>query len=669
MPKLLETENSHYYNRPVVPCGFNLHKSPRGSLRVVMPNYLILAQDQSTARALGAIFDLQGEPPLDHPDLDPRCEVLEHFCSRLGVDGFNRLSLRIENALQKGMGEDLVVLVDAVRLSNLNPLNEAATWDTIIAMLILAFPEVRWVFGSISVKGLLNDAEKIIKSHSLGTFISPIVHDPLFDPTGLRSLVRMNANRALGNVVDPISPIPVRNASAAAIDDEEAYALLHAYSAYRFGFLADAVTSWTQMRELFQGSPGIHGYSVLFEDINLHFPDRPEQIHLSDFQKRGAPRPPGMEPESCPALGYDDGPWSQKCFRIIVTGGYSGSGTNTAGINKAWLDEHQPGYNGLVMKPVGGIFDFWRKSGLLERLCDGKAQGQSKEFHWPPQIEDGPIEASRHSAPGKLMLLATHLVRRADALRQEASLVRECLRGAVLATDALELLGFRTPTLALQALCLKHEFEVKAEVAFMGVGHHFELELRFQEMGRDVEIAANFFQQKRRSLAYYDSLVSIINRIMLVFREAGQFDEEQECLRRQRRWNRMLSFHRHARNPGMWAINIILGYAELLVSSFPALIFAVLGWWLVLTLAWLAIGLDWSWPVVVNAIKATIGSFIGANLLDLPEKIKNSFGTYPLKPEHWAYLGQLGLSLVSAIIGYFHLGVFVSYFYSTVARK
>jgi hypothetical protein len=146
--------------------------------------------------------------------------------------------------------------------------------------------------------------------------------------------------------------------------------------------------------------------------------------------------------------------------------------------------------------------------------------------------------SNEHSAPGKIMLIAQNLLCRAENMRSSANTVEECILGAVLANDALELLRYKTPTLALQALSLKHEFEVRAEVAFLGVGHHFDLSKRFEELTREISVASRFFNKDTRKASELDALVSIGTRLMLLFREAGHFDEELKCLAKIRSWHR-----------------------------------------------------------------------------------------------------------------------------------
>ena len=470
-----------------------------------------------------------------------------------------------------------------------------------MAMLIITFPEIRWVFGMVS-----GENDEFPESwHSLAALLCKPQRDPLFDPSGLRDFVRKTTMRSRDEKRKHlISDLPRREKQAASIDEEQSYSLFHAYTAYRFGYRADEVRSWALMNSLFakgEGNPKnnpianslplSHGFDLLLEDVNLSFPDKPGSTHLSTFETHQDEegRQQGRE-FHCPLLGYDQkgNKEENSCFRIIVSSGHSGADAEKMQANETYVKRNKPDGNGFVLKPVGGMFDLWQKAGLFARLIPDERSEMNRQhrgcapgFFWPPQFSGDGSEAGGHSAPGKLMILAQHLVRRAETLRGSANTVEGCLHGAVLATDALELLRYQTPTLALQALELKHEFEVKAEVSFLGVGHHFDLKLRFKELEEEVRVAARFFQKGRRQAAELDALVSIGNRLMIIFREDGHFDEEQLCLAQIRFWHRRLRLGQSS-GPLDFLGQIAVGYAEFLLAKPSRLIVALGIWYLVM---------------------------------------------------------------------------------------
>ncbi|MBK5275585.1 MAG: hypothetical protein JJE30_11105 [Desulfuromonadales bacterium] len=637
-----------------------------------MSQYIIFAQSDATARALGAWLEMVGEPSLK-PELHDDSRVIIHKGQNTGgiergVLAYEHLVRRIEKSAADATGSfplnEIVVLVDAVNPSALNPLAEGGGWNSLIAMLILTFPEIRWVFG-VGAKN--NELEEY---HSLMSLLAKPRRDPLFDATGLRDCVRRRINENL-----PVKNFPIRIERAAAIDEETNYALFHAYIAFRFGYRADAVRSWSLMHYLFnlpkddlpeaKNNNG-HKFQLLLEDVNLNFPDKPGRIHLSTFQpfthkkdgKQG-------RAEHCNLLSGDPLLETSR-FRVIVTSGHSGADREKMQDNVDFVKGYKSaGGHEFVLKPVGGMFDLWDKSQLFLRLDPRKGheyagthRGQAPGFHWPPEAGEDAEGAGGHSAPGKLMVIAHNLVRRADRMKDLANTVEECIRGAVLATEALELLRYQTPTLALQALCLKHEFEVRAEVAFLGVGNHFALKPRLSELEREVKVASQFFQKNRRIAAELDTLVSIGNRLMLIFREAGQFDEELECLARIRKWHRKLRL-RHVDNPFKKSAQFVMYYAEWLLESPGRFIWAIIGWFLAF---WLTLN-----------IASFIPEFAPILSLDKVLDIDNASTAWNVfisnNPGGVNTIPQFVINAAATTVGIFHLGVFISYLYSAVTRK
>lgn len=623
-----------------------------------MPQYFILAQSETTARALGEWLELLGEPPVKDPDKDSRVIVQKEQTvgsEERPILAYEALVRQIETRTAAQHGaiplNEVVILVDSVKPASMNPLTDGdgGGWYALLGMLILTFPEIHWVFGVIGNDTSIIDLRAY---HTLSSLLAKPRRDPLFDATGLRNSVRVSINNAIDD-----GNLPVRKHTAAAIDEEVSYALFHAYAAYRFGYRADAVRSWVLMGHLFSETAEKHEFDLLLEDVNLNFPDKPERTHLSTFAeyKHDKDGQTGRA-KHCPRLAQGE----PSRFRIIVTSGHSGADAEKMRKNREFVEADKGRERcGYVLKPVGGIFDLWTQAKLFKRLPRRKEAGHRIQpgyapgFYWPPPSTELAEESGGHSAPGKLMLIAQHLVRRADALRDFANTVDECIRGAVLATDALELLRYQTPTLALQALSLKHEFEVKAEVAFLGVGHHFDLTRRLDELECEVKTASRYFQKRRRRAAELDTLVSIGNRLMLVFREAGQFDEEQICLARVRAWHRKLK-RIQERNPIDFVANGVMGYAEWLLASSTHFFSALVFWYIALVGLWWWGGFQEKEGLLDCALSAWKAFTVGESSFDSAKV---------LLPEHFV------LHIVASAAGLFHFGVFISYLYSNVTRK
>ncbi len=633
-----------------------------------MQKYFILAQSKTTAHALSAWLEILGEPSLKNME-DARLILGTEYTSA----GTGRIRICYDNLVGKfgalvfeHRGGDLceiIVLVDSIKPSALNPLAEGEDWNTILAMLILTFPEIRWIFGVIAMDE--GDKGFPVQEHSLLSLIFSPRRSFLFDPNGLRIFIRKNINK---NEVISGGTVPVREMRAAAIDEEESYALFHAYTAYRFGYRADVVHSWALMGHLFgKAEESPHGFDLLLEDVNLNFPDKPGRYHLSSFNKyRHEVDGLTGRAKHCPQLSAEE---ESSDFRVIVTNGYSGADADKIAANRRFIESYKGKDNtGFVLKPVGGIFDLWEKTKLFKRLprrredSGGQVvqQGHPDGFVWPPPLTESAEKSGGHSAPGRIMLIAQHLVQRADALLKSTHSLEADIHGAVLATEALELLRYQTPTLALQALSLKQEFEVRAEVAFLGVGHHFELKRRFRELEQEVHAASRYFQKKGRHRAELDVLASIGNRLMLVFRAAGQFDEEMHCLVRVRAWHRQL--RKRLVKPWQLPVQWLMSYTEWLLAAPKNFIGVLIIWYFVLVALYLPLvpvlpPENWPKGLPYNSLLIAFSDTWHAfSFGESNETIRTS----------WSGFGH---QILSSVSGLFHFGVFISYLYSVVTRK
>jgi len=254
---------------------------------------LILAQDPRTAEALRAVTALR-----DVNVTDEYTRVVDDGRSQNPSRAFREVAGWLDKAVASASfpTDQVVVFVDAVRADALNPL-ESHGWDALIAMLILAFPEVHWVFGHSPSPSEGADLWKsVTRWHSLTSFLSGFDGSPLFDGSGLRqhvvNRVKTKKDDESGASLAPL--VPERREWAAAVDEESSYAILNAYICYRFGFRAWPVTSDELFRELFAGNDqddkdvdSANEASLTFEDLYLGFPDKTDDsLHYSNLQKR-----------------------------------------------------------------------------------------------------------------------------------------------------------------------------------------------------------------------------------------------------------------------------------------------------------------------------------------------------------------------------------------------
>jgi hypothetical protein len=427
---------------------------------------------------------------------------------------------------------------------------------------------------------------------------------------------------------------------AAVIEDETDYALMHGYAAYRFGFRTEVVTSLQQMearfrREEFNGKEEIEGkrhpYRLILEDMRLQFADKQADIRLSKPEDRA---------RHCNLLADEN---DDSDFRFMISTGQEATVDDLWATNKWHLDNKRCGFGKLLMKPVGGPLALWRETDLRNQLHDGQAHG----FVSPPaEIMDDLYDG--HGAPGKLALVASTMIDRARRVLASADTPREYLLAAVLAGDAFELLGGKTPTMSLDAIKLKHVSEVRAECAFIGAGFHADLTDRFNEIHRDVGSVGRWYHPKQRKQAELDAKTTIYNELVKVYRDVGQMEEENQCLMQFRSMNRKLErpkgFWRF--NPFSWSLHVIVSYGEWLMGRFWRIAFASVVWLFAFVLfAWQMDGQENFAKHLARQLNWMSG---GTN-------------------EDTLFLAWL--SSAANVVGVFHFGILVSYLYSLISRK
>lgn len=618
-----------------------------------MIRYIILTQSKVTANALEACikaFDV-------HAKKDEYERIV--WENARDVSDFRRIAERMES-LAKGDADIIprnrvTVLVDSIRLEALNPIGENG-WGVVVAMLILAFPEFRWVFG------VCTGIEPLPKKWSLAS-MGWAPSDPLFDGDGLRDYVRQLAAR---ENKDLAGFLPSRGKLAAALDDEVSYGYFHAYAAYRFGFRAHAVTSEQLAVELFGRTSQRKADRVendkmrlSLEDLYLNYPDHssgnlgssntPDEngkkdIHLSDLDHRN---------QALPGLGE-----KSKCFRVFITTGQRRRGNGDVwNTNREFRNNlRQEGRLGTMLyKPVAGIFSLWEESHLMRKLrpSPGKGRrGYAEGFIWPPICDENTDGNSHgHSAPGKLLEVASYLINRADTIYHESSSVEDAVQGAVLATDALELVGGRTPTTALEALALKHQLEVTAGCLFYGAQFNLLIKPRLQELRQDIRYIGKWFNRQLRPQSEMNAELGIVSELARIFREYTEFDEERICLNRVRDLCRELWVRKY---PWQAVIYPLRWYIDFLMGSLTRLVCAIIGWAVVLWGIFYNIPIPKSPPAdpIQNALVGTLDSF---------------FQTQP-SPDFSQGWG-LAVSALAIIAGFIHLGIFISHLYTISSRR
>lgn len=625
-----------------------------------MNHFVILAQSKQTAAALKIWLTTMGPQPSLVDDVG--CIIFDPAANHQdGVAAFEAvaqaLSQEVSANFRRGSG-NIVVLVDSIRPEYLNAIGEQSTWEHLIAMLILSFPDVGWRFAivqgpTIEKKGSGESESPSRDSLTLFSLLGEPARTPWFDSATLRNWVRAQTNEGL-KVLQGGQELPLRNHKAAAIDDEISYAYLHAYLAYRFGYRSDAVDSWALMKHLFNDEKNGHDYRVLLEDMSLQFPDKPAKTKLFDLKHRGA---------ACKALDSTKSDLEKSVYRIIITTGESAATESTARDNAEYLRSNKPkGHARIVPKPASGMFGLWQSAGLYFASTGDSGVGYAPDFQWPPEpkITNDLGEKAPHGAPGKVLLIAEWLLTRARSILDDSPGFTDIIRGAVMATDALELTGLRTPTVAVEALRLKHQFEVLAECKFSGVEYHIPIEERLKEIRRDVYAISRWFGRKKRREASMNAQMAILTSLVRVFREHGQFDEEQQCMARMRRLHNAL-WVRQA--PTRWLFYPFLRYLEALLSSFSRFALILLGWIVLLALLFgLESGsLSGAWGPLCGFQDAFSAFFTPGE----PVRASICKGAAP----EWLGGYRALISSLAIFTGSVHMGVFIAHVYTISSRR
>jgi hypothetical protein len=456
--------------------------------------------------------------------------------------------------------------------------------------------------------------------------------------------------------------VPLRTQCAVAIDDEESYAYLNAYICYRFGFRSHVVTSYAMMNRI-AAAPDENTVDLSFEDLYLNFADKRQS--LSSIERRD---------EIFKKL-------KTVRRRIFVTGGHEGAGwkANIDYLKLRWRDgkipegkrrkrlrlrrTHRPSdnpptnaYAWVLYKPESGVFDVWDQSGLEHEFKDndGKADG----YQWPPKVVQKGTYYS-HSAPGRMLLIAAVMIDRAQHILKNADAVGDTIRGATLALEAQEYLGYRTPTTSLDAVALKHQLEVQAECMFYGVEYHLDTKRRFAEIKSEMDSASVWFRSKTREVSKVNANLGMVSDLVRIYRNFNQFDEEQAGLIELRHLCRSLWFKRNKR--WAWLFWLPRWYIDHLLNSISTFAIVILGWLL-----------------IFGTLYTKLPPHNGAH--EMKSRLAHGFEDaivtfFGLQPPHELFdleksgLVVVWLTMFLIIMSFLHLGVFVSHLYALTTRR
>jgi hypothetical protein len=553
------------------------------------------------------------------------------------LDAFNFIYSQIEKHANSVLRNSIAILDICLYGWNLDPLYMGSEpKNSLASMLALAFSEIHWLFPMMMKKreNDINDTHTFYWIEGLKGIFKKIqlLSSPMFDPYNLRNSIRKNMKDSDKTVKKYLQ---LHNeGDSASIDEEEPYAHLHGYLAYKLGHKCFLVTTRKMMEQVLiqnnaedtESKPNI---DLVFEDIFLNFPDRGKETHLSNLRERDKTFKSLKDVKD----------------RIFVTVGHRHISWHES--NKIYIEELRAQGKTIkkVYKPSGGMYNILEQAGLLEKYW------KRKKEEWKEAKPDYEPEPTGHSAPGRLLVIAEKLIDRAEKIFHEAMTVQDCIHGALLALEAQELLGYRTPTTSLEAIALRHQLEVKAECMFYGVEYNIDVKNRMMEIEAEVKAVSRWFHPSVKKKSALNAQMEIITEINKILRDSGQFDEEQECLKCLRKLNRRWYFLNHPWLSFLWPFR---WYIESLVGSFPLFVAAILGW-----------------PFLFGIISSALNIDFGLKSDDLLTYLTNSFSTFfglqPTALPSNPFAQLLTIFMIS--IGFLHLGIFISYLYTLITRR
>lgn len=511
--------------------------------------------------------------------------------------------------------------------------------EGLVSLLYLAFPGIYWFFSTpfadeISDERLTHNDFKYfhILSDENGFGLKKAVknflhgYSPLFDPIGFRNFIIKNTLEKMkgeDETIETIRPFFCERKEKALVTDEElSYSYLHSYVAYKFDFrpmMAPTNRILTELEE-----KGIGEFKISFEDIGLSFPD--EAIKYEAQIRHSL-----MERDR----KYKFIKKIQR--RIFVTIGEKRKLKKiNRGYRKNLKKEAGLKFYKVLYKPYAGILNLQKEAKLKPKKYKNVSFNE---------------KSGEHSQPGRLGMLASILINRSRKILRQADSAINAVHAAILALQAQEILGGRTATLSIEAISLKHQAEVLAECMFYGVEHNFDVKNRFKEIENELHIIGRWFSKSKRDIMIYNSELNIVNELARIFRNYSQFDEEQKCLNKVRTLNRKI--YRKRNKFWGWLVSPLRWYFEFLVGSLPRFLAAIALWPALFTLLfYLFLPNTNNVNSLGNAFICSINSFFA-----LQVTIIKGVPGVPI------------LSILATLLGFFHLGIFISHLYTIVSRR
>jgi hypothetical protein len=544
-----------------------------------------------------------------------------------------------------------------------------------------AIPQVRWEDHLVgSDRSGLNQLASLIRRHSNG-------FRTLLDPTGLRA----GARGRLRNVDNREDQPP--SIFALSVEDESSFALFNGYALFRRGFSTYLAASLKETERLLS-DPSIK-FSAVIEDLFLTFRDE-ERTKL--IKKSMVPAdnemPDDLLKRRMLAFGKLE-KQSATFYHLVI----SSASPRDPISSVAW-----------TTKPYGGMLakEIEKAARTLETLCFRRGQ---------LSVHGNPKTHQRHGISGVLHVVAEDLVRRAgEALTDRAinASATAAVHAAVLALEALRILGPSNSSVALTALALQHKAEVIADCMFIGTMTGLNAQERLRDLRESVDhlLGAEGAQSNggaKSEIQRLDAMMHIAMELSSIYDSCGRFDEA-EVLRRsvlryqlgiqaarsaflyavistiRWEWRNVLEAERSDdRGPiGRWreeepqSSGMALG-----LLAAPAIVCkSYIG--MLLRSGWIIAGACIVWICLFGIVymlgtpKVTPSHSVSDEFLNSGSFFVSGNalpGPMPTRPLTLFLHGAAGRTIycfvvfLNCLVGFIHLGVFIAYLYSKVARK
>jgi hypothetical protein len=168
-----------------------------------------------------------------------------------------------------------------------------------------------------------------------------------------------------------------------------------------------------------------------------------------------------------------------------------------------------------------------------------------------------------------------------------------------------------------------------------------------------------WFRDETREISELNAEIGIVSDLVLTFRNYNQFSEEQAGLTKLRELHRKLWVRRH--QPWGWLVCPFRFYVDSLLASVPRFILAIIVWVLIFGIIYTIL------PGKIEHGELGQGIFHG-----LEDAAAAFFGLQP--PHDFKTVERAGelavwVTLSLILIGFVHLGIFVSHLYSLMSRR